>query len=589
MSLLQMSITAGMLVIIIVLIRAVALNKLPKTAFLILWGVVLIRLLIPVSIPVQFCIYSSVTGIANTVISNGSPTLPESVVSPVSENTIDVGVPAVWIIGQPEMPEMPIHTYEVAQQRLAFSIAPLTAIWLTGTLAALIFFTVISLKNHRMLRCAMRINNDAFLNMWLDEHRLLRPIRILQSDKITTPLAVGLFKPRIILPKCMDMNDKQLLRHVLLHEYYHIKRLDALWKLLLILALSIHWLNPLVWVMFILANRELELTCDEMVLRHFGVETKTAYAYSIISMAEQRSRYAFLHSGFSKNAAEERITSIMKIKKSSVLGVLLSAVLICVLTFGTLAVLAANTDNDIDSYLINDAAQSTYATEAYIPSQPDENGFDDFYQQYDETGVLYDDDDDNTAMEADICVVDGINHSYVERHDIPHSPYRIANTLEEIRAIQALGDGSVFVTNIMLSYAEIMDIRHHRIDGIILTCQDLEEAVDILHQYYLRDGRFIRNFDGYFLLPPPPPLTPEEEEAWLRRNMFSNEIWGILRSHFGIGEDEGGWGWGGHDCMDATVLDLVVTLHNRNRFYELQLNRETGEVFNLVPIADPSR
>ena len=277
----------------------------------------------------------------------------------------------------------------------------------------------------------------------------------------------------------------------------------------------------------------------------------------------------------------------MKIKKSFVLVAILSAILICVLTFGTLAVLATNADSGVDSYTIGDAAQSTYATEAYIPSQPDEDGLDDFYQLYDENGVLYD--DDNTAMEADICVDDGISHSCVERHDIPHSPYRIARTLEEIRAIQALDDGSVFVTNIMLPYDEIMDIRHHRIDGIILTCQDLEEAVDILHQYYLRDGRFIRNFDGGFLSPPPPPLTPEEMEAWLSRRMFSNEIHETLRSYFGIGENEGNWGWSGHDCMDATILDLTVLFYNRNRFYELQINRETGEVINVNPIAYPYR
>jgi len=92
----------------------------------------------------------------------------------------------------------------------------------------------------------------------------------MQSDRITTPVAVGIIKPWIILPKFMDLNDTQLLRYVFTHEYYHIRRFDALWKMIFVFALCIHWFNPMVWVMFILACRDIELTCDEMVIRHFG-------------------------------------------------------------------------------------------------------------------------------------------------------------------------------------------------------------------------------------------------------------------------------------------------------------------------------
>jgi len=94
------------------------------------------------------------------------------------------------------------------------------------------------------------------------------------------------------------------------------------------------------WVMFILANRDLEITCDETVLRRFGAETKTAYAYSIIGMAEQRSKFASLHNSFSKNAAVERIESIMKLKKSSFFSMLLAFVLVATLSIGALTVFA---------------------------------------------------------------------------------------------------------------------------------------------------------------------------------------------------------------------------------------------------------
>jgi hypothetical protein len=138
------------------------------------------------------------------------------------------------------------------------------------------------------------------------------------------------------------MSDKQLLNYVLTHEYYHIKRFDSLWKLLFVFALCVHWFNPMAWVMFVLVNRDLELTCDEMVIRRFGTEIKTAYAYSLIGMAEQRSRFTILYNGFSKNAAEERIISIMKTKKLSFISVISAIVLVFVLTAGAMATSAAN-------------------------------------------------------------------------------------------------------------------------------------------------------------------------------------------------------------------------------------------------------
>jgi len=126
----------------------------------------------------------------------------------------------------------------------------------------------------------------------------------------------------------MNMSDKQLLDYVLTHEYYHIKRFDAFWKTVLLLALCVHWFNPVVWVMFVLANRDLELTCDEAVLRRFGTETKKDYARILISMVEQGGRFTPLYTGFSKNATQERILSIMKSKKNSVLAIVIAVLLV---------------------------------------------------------------------------------------------------------------------------------------------------------------------------------------------------------------------------------------------------------------------
>jgi len=338
-----MSISAGLLVIAIVLIRAIALNKLPKVAFLVLWGVVLVRLLVPVAIPMPFGI--NFQSVLTEAISTVSPNNAMSNISEAEQNGLywfTLGRVATGELGRDE-----------TMQGQAPNIALVAIVWLIGVVALLTFFAIVYIKNHRGLRFATIIRNNDFIDGWLDDNKLMRRISILQSDMVTTPVAVGLFKPRIILPKSMNLSDTELLSHILMHEYYHIKRLDALWKILMLLAVCTHWFNPLAWVMFILASRDMELTCDEMVIRHFGQDSKTAYAYSIIGMAEMRSKCASLYNGFSKNAAKERIESIMKMKKTGIIGKIAALTMVSALTIGTLTAFAADrvtADTDVSIF-----------------------------------------------------------------------------------------------------------------------------------------------------------------------------------------------------------------------------------------------
>ena len=113
----------------------------------------------------------------------------------------------------------------------------------------------------------------------------LRAIRIRRSDRISAPLTYGILKPVILMPKETDWKNRQQLQYVFLHEYMHICRLDIVWKLIAALALCIHWFNPLVWIMYILFNRDIELSCDESVVRRFGETYKSAYARALVVSA----------------------------------------------------------------------------------------------------------------------------------------------------------------------------------------------------------------------------------------------------------------------------------------------------------------
>ena len=140
-----------------------------------------------------------------------------------------------------------------------------------------------------------------------------RPILVRQSDRISAPLTYGIFRPVILMPKKMDWKNEKQLQYVLSHEYVHIYRYDTVTKLIATLALCIHWFNPFVWVMYILFNRDIELACDESVIRQFGEKSKSAYSLMLINMEATKSGLLPFCNNFSKNAIEERITAVMKI------------------------------------------------------------------------------------------------------------------------------------------------------------------------------------------------------------------------------------------------------------------------------------
>jgi beta-lactamase regulating signal transducer with metallopeptidase domain len=136
-------------------------------------------------------------------------------------------------------------------------------------LACALFFLVTHLRCRKVYKTALPVDNE-FMRQWLSEHPTKRRVQIRQSDKIATPLTYGVFRPVILLPKTTDWTDETRLRYILTHEFTHIRRFDTLTKLALAAAVCVHWFNPLVWVMYILANRDNELSCDETVSGHSG-------------------------------------------------------------------------------------------------------------------------------------------------------------------------------------------------------------------------------------------------------------------------------------------------------------------------------
>lgn len=310
MTLLRMSIQAGILTVGIVLIRALGMNKLPKKSFLILWDIVLIKLLVPLSFPAKWNILALIHEFQKNV------------------GKTSASVQAEANIALTDFSISPLEQLIASKTTILPSL--MMSIWVTGMVVFGVIFSVSILKDYQELRFSIPVSNVPAITEWQATHTLHRPLRILQSDRITTPLAVGIISPRIILPKTMDLNDTRSVSFVLTHEYIHLRRFDMLRKVFALCAVCVHWFNPLAWVMSILLNRDLEMTCDEEVLKNFGASktTKKEYAYALIEIAEARNAYSPIRSYFSTNSAEERIISIMKYKKASCRSVVMAVVLL---------------------------------------------------------------------------------------------------------------------------------------------------------------------------------------------------------------------------------------------------------------------
>lgn len=275
----ERNLAAGALILLILLVRAVFSERLSRRVILPLWGIAALRIVLPFSL--------------RLLLPPRPRVIPKALVTalPNGEGAGFALFPAVY-----------------------------TAV------AALVFggFLLAHFRSRRVFREAVPCTDRAVLQTVKEGSK--RHIRVRVSDRIVAPLTCGLFRPTILLPKTLTETGEDL-ELILAHELTHIRRGDLFYKLLLVGAASLGWLNPLAWVMLILANRDLEFACDEAVLKKYP-EQRAEYARMLIR-AEERKNNLFA-AAFSGNAVKERIERIMKFKKATIFGTIAAAALAAV-------------------------------------------------------------------------------------------------------------------------------------------------------------------------------------------------------------------------------------------------------------------
>ena len=285
----QAAIFSGSAMILLTLALRLFLKKhLPHRVFPALWCLCALRLLLPITIPTHLSVWNllhtSAAAQANGVISDALTPFP-------SLATNSTAKPAADIAG----------------------ISPMLLVWLVCAILLAAYFVIgyaCMVRRFRGTRLAPQPSIDALL----DRFRFSRDPRICVSSSRRAPLTFGVFRPTVLLPEDLPVGDAQF-QLVLAHELAHIRRKDCLRKLLLTVCLCLYWWNPLVWLMVWLANRDMELACDEAVLRALGSDHKKAYALTLLDMAQRNPKSAPLCSGFARSSAEERIRAILSFKR----------------------------------------------------------------------------------------------------------------------------------------------------------------------------------------------------------------------------------------------------------------------------------
>ena len=296
LKIINMSISASWLILAVLILRLV-LKKAPKWVNVLLWGIVAVRLICPFSFESALSLIPS------------AETFPEKVISGPSFD-IQTGISPVDNRINDYLGDRYFEGVTVPANNGNNIMTILTIVWIIGILL-LVAYTIISYRRlHREIDTAVHYKDNIF-----------------QSENVSSPFVLGIINPRIYLPFSMNEQD---LEHVVAHEQAHIRRKDHWWKPLGFLLLTIYWFNPLMWLAYVLLCRDIELACDEKVIKELGNEQRADYTQALVVCSVNRRMIAACPLAFGEVGVKDRVKSVMNYKKPA-FWIIILAVIACVI------------------------------------------------------------------------------------------------------------------------------------------------------------------------------------------------------------------------------------------------------------------
>ena len=294
-SLFNMSITASWLVLAVVVLRLL-LKKAPKWINAVLWAFVGFRLVCPFSFESIFSLVPSTETVPADIVYSSSP-------------AIHSGIPALNSTINPIISETFAPDVTNSVNPLQVGLFVVVIVWLSGIFAMLIYSGISYIRLNRKVREGVGMKD----NIWL-------------CDRIDTPFILGLFRPRIFLPSGMSESDMD---YVIAHEKAHLRRRDHWWKPLGFILLTVYWFNPVMWLAYILLCRDIELACDEKVIKEMGTDIKKSYSEALINCSVSRRTISACPLAFGETGVKDRIKSVLSYKKPA-LWIIIIAVISCI-------------------------------------------------------------------------------------------------------------------------------------------------------------------------------------------------------------------------------------------------------------------
>ena len=320
---LNMSITASIAILVILLAR-IMLKRAPKIFSYALWAVVLFRLLCPVSLTSGF----SLMGLFQ------APTTETGRIEYVSLNESHIERPESTVdVPTSDLSQATDNRIERSEVAAAGSVDVLVSIasivWICGVGVMLTFNLLQLIRLHHKLTVAIPLHDNIYL-----------------ADYIPTPFVMGLIHPKIYLPSAMSEAEQS---YIIQHEKHHIRRCDHVIKLLAFAAVCVHWFNPLVWLAFALSSKDMEMSCDEAVMRQMDRDIRAEYSSSLLQFSTEKRVIVGTPLAFGEGDTKERIENIMKYKKPTIMMVVL-AVIVCV---GLTACLSSNPQSNAEKNVLS--------------------------------------------------------------------------------------------------------------------------------------------------------------------------------------------------------------------------------------------
>ncbi len=298
-TILNMSISASILILVVLLLRLL-FRKAPKWVTILLWGLVAIRLICPFDLETPFSLMPKTEWITEDT-------------SFSDENTYFDSVAPEHITPDPNFADnVNVHYYplepHIEIHRGVNPVFVLNCVWLAGIAVMLVYMFVSYICVYRRIRGAKQFKDNIYT-----------------SEAVSSPFVLGLIRPRIYLPEKMDAVS---MSYVIAHEEAHLRRLDHLWKPIGFLLLAVHWFNPLIWIGYILLCRDIEMACDERVVRTMNDEERVDYSEALLACSVSRKMITACPLAFGEVGAKERIMSVLNYKKPA-FWIIVAALIAC--------------------------------------------------------------------------------------------------------------------------------------------------------------------------------------------------------------------------------------------------------------------